>query len=81
MSVTRPIVVDLGRARDAPIDQLRQGGGPLVEDVEEVMRLIRLRADPDNSNRIFLPVVVIYRRGRRGDGDAEDDAGVPADEV
>jgi len=81
MSVTRPIVVDLGRARDAPIDRLRQGDGPLVEDVEEVMRLVRLQADPDNSNRIFLPVVVIYRRGRRGGSDTEDDAGSQADEI
>ena len=81
MSVTRPIVVDLGRARDAPIDELAQGGGTLGEEVEEVMRHVRRQADPDNSNRIFLPVVVIYRRGRRGDSDAEDDAGVQADEV
>jgi hypothetical protein len=66
MSVTTPIVVDLGRTRDEQIDQLRSGSGQLVGDIEEVMRLVRLSAEAENGNRIFLPVVAIYTR-------AEDD--------
>jgi hypothetical protein len=73
MSVTTPIVVDLGRTRDELIQQLRSGDGRMVEDVEEVMRLVRLnagperRTGPERRNRIFLPIVVVYGR-------AEDDA-------
>ena len=72
--VAAPIVVDLGRTRDAKIRQFGDGAGQLVDDVEEVMRLVRRGAGADSSNRIFLPVVVVYRRARRDESDAEDDA-------
>ena len=74
MSIARPIVVDLGRISSDKIDRLRQGDGQLLEDVEEVMRLVRLRADPDKSNRIFLPIIAVYRRARRDGNNTDDDA-------
>ena len=70
MSITLPIVVDLGRTQDAQVDLLRQGGGQLLEDVEEVMRLVRRNTDPDSGNRIFLPIVAVYGRPRRNGADA-----------
>jgi hypothetical protein len=63
MSVERPIVIDLGRCTDAQIAELRQAGGVLAEDVEEVMRKVRA-AGADGGNKIFLPIVVTYRRER-----------------
>jgi hypothetical protein len=73
MKVGLPIVVDLGRARDAHIGELRQGGGRLAEDVAEVMRLIRLNADPASRKKIFVPVVAIYTRARDGRPEPDDD--------
>jgi hypothetical protein len=64
MSVVRPIVVDLGRPSDVQIEELRQGSGLLVEDIEEVMRLVRGAAGADGGNKIFLPIVAVYRRER-----------------
>jgi hypothetical protein len=74
MSVTTPIVVDLGRTRDELIRQLHSGAGRMVEDVEEVMRLVRLNAGPERRNRIFLPIVVVYRRA---DDDGSPDHSAP----
>jgi hypothetical protein len=62
MLVTPPIVVDLGKAGDDEIDLLMQGTGPLVEDIEEVMRLLRRDAGPQTGERVFLPVVATYVR-------------------
>jgi hypothetical protein len=62
MNVTPPIVVHLGGARNEHIGQLRRGAGPINEDIEEVMQLVRLNPDLDAPNRIFLPVVVVYER-------------------
>jgi hypothetical protein len=74
MSVAHPIVVDLGRIRDEQVEELRQGGRQLLDDVEEVMRLVRREAGADSGNKIFLPIVVVYRRPRRDGSDAEDEA-------
>jgi hypothetical protein len=65
MTVAPPIVIDLGRVPGREIDRLRQGRGPLVEDLEEVMRLVRLRARPDSNTTTFLPIVAVYRRDER----------------
>ncbi len=65
--VAAPIVVDLGRTDAAKIRQFGDGAGQLVDDVEEVMRLVRLDAGPQGTNRVFVPVVAVYTRadGRR----------------
>jgi hypothetical protein len=74
MSISLPIVVDLGRTEDEQVDLLRHGGGQILEDVEEVMRVIRRNANPDNGNKIFLPIVAVYRRTRRDGADTADEA-------
>jgi len=62
MLVTPPIVVDLGKASDDEIDLLLQGTGPLLEDIEEVMRLLGRDTGPQTGERVFLPVVATYVR-------------------
>jgi hypothetical protein len=70
--VAAPIVVDLGRTRAAKIRQFGNGAGQLVDDIEEVMRLVRLDAGPQDPSRVFIPVVAVYTRvdgGRNEDSD------------
>jgi hypothetical protein len=62
MSVTSPLVVDLGKVRKQHIDELRRGVGPIVEDVAEVMKVVRTNADLEREKRVLLPVVVLYER-------------------
>jgi hypothetical protein len=60
--VKSPIVVDLGKTRRADVDELRNCAGRLVEDVEQVMRLVRADLDAQDDKRILLPLVVIYSK-------------------
>jgi hypothetical protein len=62
MNVASPIVVHLGKVYKDHIDELRGGAGPIVEDLEEVMQMVRRNADLEGAKRIFLPVVVVYER-------------------
>jgi hypothetical protein len=62
MSVTQPIVVDLGKVRKEHIDALSAGSGPVVAEIEEVNRLVCSDPDLGGAKRIFLPVVVVYDR-------------------
>jgi hypothetical protein len=59
-NMTSPIVVSLGKTREQHVSQLRIGIGPMVEDLQEVMRLVRENVDLDRKNRVFLPIVVVY---------------------
>lgn len=68
--VAAPIVVDLGSTRDAKIRQFGDGTGQLVEDIEEVMRLVRLDAGAQDPTRVFIPVVAVYTRA---DGSRDED--------
>lgn len=62
MNITPPIVVDLGETREGAVTQFRSGHGQLVEDVKEVLRQVRSSARPERPGRIFVPIVLIYRR-------------------
>jgi hypothetical protein len=62
MNVASPIVVHLGKVHKEHIGELRGGAGPVVEDIEEVMQLVRRSTDLEGEKRIFLPVVVVYER-------------------
>ena len=58
--VTAPIVISLGRVRDKHVLEFRQGAGPIVEEVGEVMRLVSGRVDLNERKRVLVPIVVIY---------------------
>jgi hypothetical protein len=60
MNVTSPIVVDLGTVRKGDIANLRRGAGSIIDDIEEVMRSIRLNLDSGGKGT-FLPVVVVFK--------------------
>lgn len=62
MNITSPLVVDLGKTHEEAITQFRSGRGQLVDDVQEVMRRVRSSTGPERPGRIFVPVVVVYRR-------------------
>ena len=68
MEIGSPIVIDLGKVRNADIKELFSGKGKLLEEVNEVMRL--LKAAQGSSGRILVPIVAAYDpstpRDRRG---------------
>jgi hypothetical protein len=64
-NITPPIVVELGKIARADVEKLREGKGQAAEDVEELMRLLRLKAGPDRADRVFVPIVVLYTKPRQ----------------
>jgi hypothetical protein len=72
--VAAPIVVDLGRTGQATIRQFGAGTGQIIDDVEEVMRRVRLDVGAQDAARVFIPIVAVYTRvERRGDDDLDDE--------
>jgi hypothetical protein len=61
MKIASPIVIDLGRARAKDVGDLLQGAGNLLEELEEVMRLVQLNANWNNGETRLVPVVAVYR--------------------
>jgi hypothetical protein len=58
MEIGSPIVIDLGKVRNADFNELFTGKGKLLEEVHEVMRL--LKAAQKSNNRILVPIVAAY---------------------
>jgi hypothetical protein len=58
MAIGSPIVIDLGKVRNADFNELFTGKGRLLEEVHEVMRL--LKAAQESNNRILIPIVAAY---------------------
>jgi hypothetical protein len=59
-----PIVVDLGKIRHVEVERLRNGSGQIAEDVKEIMRALSQKNLRD-TNRVFVPIVTLYRRKRK----------------
>ena len=60
----RPVVVDLGKRKRRLVKELREGRGPLVDEVLETVRQVRteLGEDPDRGQ---TPIVVLYERRKK----------------
>jgi len=63
--VTAPIVVSLGAQSRKRIRQLRRGKGRLMEDVADVVDQVRSSFGDQAAGKVFVPVVLIYRRKER----------------
>jgi hypothetical protein len=63
--VTAPIVVDLGRRRARQIKKLREGRGPLVGEINEVIAEVRTALAADLDGKTIVPLVVVYKQKKR----------------
>lgn len=57
-----PIVVDLGSVSKKRIRALREGTGPLVDEIAEVLERVRAELGADAQGKQLVPVVVVYKR-------------------
>lgn len=57
-----PVIVDLGRRKRKVIKQLKEGIGPLADEVRAVAQAA---AKQPGEGADILPVVVLYRKRRR----------------
>jgi hypothetical protein len=60
-----PLVLDLGKRGKKTIRRLRQGRGPAMAEVMDVMEQVQAQLGDDAQGKVLLPVVVVYGRKRR----------------
>src|SRR5690348_6999796 len=56
-----PVVVDLGKQNSKTLRALKNGEGPLMEDVARVLEDVRAKS-PELAGKELVPVVLIYRK-------------------
>jgi hypothetical protein len=56
-----PVVVDLGKQRSKKLRDLKNGEGPLLQDVHQVIEELRAKS-PELASKELVPVVIIYRK-------------------
>ena len=59
---TLPVVVDLGKRSRKDIKKLGNGEGKLMLEVELAVEQARSRLSEEDKNKVFVPVVIIYRK-------------------
>lgn len=65
--ITQPVVIELGRQKKKRIKQLRQGKGPLVDEVRATIDQTVAALGDAADGKTFVPIVMIYRqREKRG---------------
>jgi hypothetical protein len=55
-----PLVIDLGRIEREDVGQLLSGAGTVLDEVDMAMGLVCQRIDSNGSDRVLLPMVVVY---------------------
>jgi len=63
--VAAPIVVSLGKENRKRIRQLKRGRGKLMDEVTHVLEQVRANFGEHADDKVFVPVVLVYRRKRR----------------
>ena len=64
-ATTAPIVVDLGKQNSKTLRALKNGEGPLMEDVASVLEDVRAKSS-ELAGKELVPVVIIYRKKPKG---------------
>ena len=64
ITIAAPIVIDMGEIRHSHVEELLRGGGKVLEETQEVMRLVQLRVAQKNGVRLLVPIVAVYAEPR-----------------
>lgn len=62
VSITSPLIVDLGRQRQSDIRALKNSEGVLMKEVLDVVDEVADQLGEESQGRIFMPIVVIYEK-------------------
>jgi len=60
-----PVVVDLGKQKSKTLKALKNGEGPLMQDVARVLEEVRAKS-PELASKELVPVVILYRKKPKG---------------
>ena len=59
------VVRDLGSTKKKPIQDLKNGKGQLVAEVEDAVEEARAALPAADKNKTLVPVVIVYREKRK----------------
>lgn len=59
------VVRDLGSRKKKPIQDLKNGKGKLLAEVEDAVDEARAALPPADKNKTLVPVVIVYREKRK----------------
>lgn len=60
-STIAPVVVDLGKEKSKNLRALKNGEGPLMQDVASVLDEVRAKS-PELASKELVPIVIVYRK-------------------
>lgn len=61
-----PILLDLGQVKGKDVREFKDGRGKLVGDLQQVLAEVRQTLGPDAANKELVPIVIVYRKKRKG---------------
>ena len=63
--ISLPVVIDLGKQSKKDLKKLEKGEGKLMLEVELAVEHARARLPEDDHKKVFVPVVIIYRKKQK----------------
>ena len=60
--VVTPVVVDLGKVKRKQVKRLKQGEGPLAEELLDVLDEVVAELGDDLEGATLVPIVMVYER-------------------
>jgi hypothetical protein len=63
--VVPPIIVSLGKKKKKQIKSLKRGKGSAMNEVMDVVDQVQAYLGDDASNKVIVPVVIIYKKKQR----------------
>jgi len=66
--VNAPVILNIGKAKRKDIRLLREGQGPLVNEVQSALQEVAASLGEQAEGKQILPVVLIYRKKSRKKG-------------
>ncbi|MEO5951697.1 MAG: hypothetical protein ABIQ44_04430 [Chloroflexia bacterium] len=63
-----PVVLDLGKTKKKLVKALKQGEGPLIDDVFDAVDAVRQNMGGELDGKILVPVVIVYEKKSRRKG-------------
>jgi len=59
--MSQPVIIDLGKQKPKSIKALKEGEGPVWQEVLEVMEEVKEMLGEEADGKILIPVVMIYQ--------------------
>lgn len=63
-----PVLIDLGKVKGKTVRRFKEGRGPLVGEIQQVLADVRQSLGPETGGRDLVPIVLVYRKKRKRRG-------------